>query len=319
MNDAGSPALELLPIDISPYRTGNTGIDYVHRFASGQPGPVIMVNAITHGNELCGAYAVDFLFRKNLRPRRGELLLSFTNVAAYLSFQAHNPTASRFIDEDINRVWSDNILDGPRQSVEISRAREMRPILQQVDFLLDIHSMQLPSPALMLSGTAAKGAALAHRVGVPRDIVADPGHQAGPRMRDYGDFARSDNPKTALLIECGQHWQKASADLAIEASLRFLLAVDAIDEDDVRPYLSDAAPDPQRLIEVSEAVTIDTDDFRFADTYYGMEIIPTAGTLLGTDGDREVRTPYDNCVLIMPSRRLVKGQTAVRLGRLVDG
>jgi len=30
-----------------------------------------------------------------------------------------------------------------------------------------------------------------------------------------------------------------------------------------------------------------------------------------------VRTPYDDCVLIMPSRRLVKGQTAVRLGRYV--
>jgi hypothetical protein len=30
-----------------------------------------------------------------------------------------------------------------------------------------------------------------------------------------------------------------------------------------------------------------------------------------------VTTPYDDCVLIMPSRRLDKGQTAVRLGRYV--
>jgi hypothetical protein len=39
--------------------------------------------------------------------------------------------------------------------------------------------------------------------------------------------------------------------------------------------------------------------------------------VLGRDGERDVLTPYDNCVLIMPSRRLTKGQTAVRLGRLV--
>jgi hypothetical protein len=31
-----------------------------------------------------------------------------------------------------------------------------------------------------------------------------------------------------------------------------------------------------------------------------------------------VRTPYDECVLIMPSRRLLPGQTAVRLGRYLD-
>jgi hypothetical protein len=42
------------------------------------------------------------------------------------------------------------------------------------------------------------------------------------------------------------------------------------------------------------------------------------GTLIGRDDEREVRTPYDDCVLIMPSRRFVKGQTAVRLGRYVE-
>ena len=47
------PALEVLPRDISAYREGNTGIDYVHRFDSGQPGPHVLINALTHGNELC--------------------------------------------------------------------------------------------------------------------------------------------------------------------------------------------------------------------------------------------------------------------------
>ena len=30
--------LEVLPRDLSAYRAGNTGIDYVHRFESGRPG-----------------------------------------------------------------------------------------------------------------------------------------------------------------------------------------------------------------------------------------------------------------------------------------
>jgi hypothetical protein len=46
-----------------------------------------------------------------------------------------------------------------------------------------------------------------------------------------------------------------------------------------------------------------------------MEVIPKAGTLIANDGKDEIRTPYDDCVLIMPSRRTAVGQTAVRLGR----
>jgi len=47
-------------------------------------------------------------------------------------------------------------------------------------------------------------------------------------------------------------------------------------------------------------------------------IVPKAGTLLARDGGVEVTTPYDDCVLIMPTRRPKKGETAVRLGRCVN-
>jgi hypothetical protein len=50
-----------------------------------------------------------------------------------------------------------------------------------------------------------------------------------------------------------------------------------------------------------------------------MEVIARAGTVIAHDGAQAVATPYDNCVLIMPSMRLRKGETAVRLGRVVGG
>jgi hypothetical protein len=56
--------------------------------------------------------------------------------------------------------------------------------------------------------------------------------------------------------------------------------------------------------------------FRSPDYLNAQRIIPAAGTLLARDGDDEVRTPYDNCVLIMPTQRPKPGETAVRLGRL---
>ena len=37
--NAPDPVFEVLPRDLSAYRAGNIGIEYVHRFESGRPGP----------------------------------------------------------------------------------------------------------------------------------------------------------------------------------------------------------------------------------------------------------------------------------------
>ena len=132
-------AIELTAPDIEPYRAGNTGAEYVTTFDSGIPGPHVLVTALTHGNEICGAIALDRLFRAGLHPRHGKLTLAFDNVAAYQSFDRRVPTASRFVDEDFNRLWAPATLDGERQSTELARARALRPVVDEADFLLDIH------------------------------------------------------------------------------------------------------------------------------------------------------------------------------------
>ena len=250
--------VELTPPDIEQYRAGNTGIDYVTSFVAGEPGPHVVVTALTHGNEICGAIALDRVLRAQIRPRRGKLTLAFDNVAAYREFDPRYPIASRYVDEDFNRLWSPATLDGPRRSVELERARALRPIIEDADFLLDLHSMQYATAPLMLAGLLPRSRELARRVGIPELIMCDEGHAAGPRMRDYGGFG-----------------DPASEKIAGER-------------------------------------------FDFTADFRGLEVLPDKGTLIGRDGGKEVRTPYDNCVLIMPSRRLVKGQTAVRLGRYLD-
>ena len=84
-------SMEAYPIevefpDISVHEQSSSGIAYVHTFDSGVPGPHVMINALTHGNEVCGAIVVDALLRARLRPRRGKLTLAFANVEAYRRF-----------------------------------------------------------------------------------------------------------------------------------------------------------------------------------------------------------------------------------------
>jgi predicted deacylase len=309
--------IELSPPDISAYQNGNSDIDYVTTYDSGVAGPHVMVNAVTHGNELCGAIVVDFLFRQGVQPTRGKLTLSFANYQAFLNFDKRHPGMSRYVDEDFNRLWSPDVLDGPRDSAELRRAREMRPLIDTVDLLLDIHSMQTRAPALMLAGPLPKGRQLAGAVLVPEYVVCDEGHAAGKRMRDYSDFGNPNSPKNALLVECGQHWEIASADVAMQTTLRFLKHCDVVDHAFIDEHLT-AAPPPQKFITVTDPITIKSDNFTFVDEFVGMEVIEKKGTVIGHDDAEPVTTPHDDCVLIMPSRRTAPGQTAVRLGQFIS-
>jgi predicted deacylase len=312
--------VELTPPDISPYRSSKSGVDYVHVFDSGRPGPVVMVQALTHGNELCGAIALDWLFQQGLgstlQPLHGQLIISFANVEAFARFDAADPNASRCVDEDLNRVWHDSVLFGPGDSIELRRARQLQPFVDLADLLFDIHSMQDACRPLMVCGMLDKGAALARALGMPGDLLIDTGHPSGLRMRDRGGFGDPASAKNALLIECGQHWEQSSADVAIDSLLRFLKLSGMVDAQWADARLRLTLPAKQQLIRVDRAITALSTDFHFLQPVRGLDVIAQAGSAFAQDGDTVFKTSYDNTVLVMPSLKHGKpGNTMVRLGR----
>ena len=121
-------------------------------------GPHVLLQALTHGNEVCGAIALDWLLAEGLRPHRAARCRSAspTSRPTEASIRA-DPFASRCVDEDFNRLWTAEVLDGPRQSADLARARELRPLYDRVDYLLDLHSMTDPLPAAGDGRPAAQG------------------------------------------------------------------------------------------------------------------------------------------------------------------
>jgi predicted deacylase len=302
--------VHLSPPDLSPWRVGNVGVEGVISHGTDATGPHVALICLVHGNEYAGAVVLDRLLRAGLRPLVGRLTCIFANLAAFRQFDPAQPTASRFVDEDLNRVWDREVLDGPRVSAELTRARTLRPLIDTVDILLDLHSMLWPSDPLMLCGTTAKGRALATRIGVPGLIIADSGHGTGRRLMDYGPFADPEAPAIANLIEAGQHWQ-ASTVATTEAAVRALLH-----ETGLMPVPGHITV-PSRAAEVTHTVSATTSGFAFVRQFRGGEVIPERNTLIAVDGTAEIRTPYDDCLLVMPSLRPSRGHTAVRLGRVV--
>lgn len=318
MQDRSHPALELAPPDLDRWR-GADAPSHVHRLtpATGSPaeGPHAIICGLVHGNELCGGLALQHLLAGGFRPARGVLTLIFANPGACARFDPEAPFASRAEVEDFNRLWSPAMLAAPDRSPDHARAKALRPLIDQADALLDLHSTAGDEPPMILAGETAKSLALARRLGAPRDILIDGGHAEGVRLRDYGRFADPRDPATALLVECGQHWRAASLKTALETVARFLDALDMLPPGDaILPRPSAAAP-PQRLLRVTHAVTVETGPLRFTSRFQGGERIADAGTVVAYESARAIATPYDDCILVMPTQHAAPGQTAVRFAR----
>ena len=304
--------------DIREWRDGNTGVPYVWQFAGEIAGAHVCVNALVHGNEVCGAIAADGLLRElltGLRVLRGTLSVVFANVDAYHSFDPAKPFDSRCVDEDFNRLWDVVTLDGERDSRELRRARELRPFYDTVDHLLDLHSMLESAPPIALAGDSEKGLALARAVGIPEHILVDSGHAAGKRLRDYVDFGDWNSVKSALLVECGQHWETAAGDVAKRMVLRFLQHFEVLDKQWLAGRLDGEKAAVQRIVDISTVVTVKTSEFRWIRPLRGLEVIAEPGTLIAVDGEVELRTPHADAVMVMPVPNPKLGQTAVRIGR----
>lgn len=312
MTDDTLAPFDVLPRDLSAYRRGNTGVDYVHRFDSGQPGPHVLVNGLTHGNEFCGMTAVTHLLDAGVRPLRGVLTLSLANVAAYESFDTARPFDSRQLVHNLNRIWSPEWLDGPEDSPELRRARELRPVVAAADHVLDLHSTNADvTPFWVYPAFARNGAAALALGRPPVHFVMPGGLGSGTPLIQYGRFGEAAGEGVALVAECGQHFSRAASELATAVARDFLAHFGLLARNERQQA------EPQRRFELLRTCMITTPAFRFTRPVKGFEVF-AKDELIATDGEQEIRAPCDRCTILMPARRAIVGREGVYLARPLD-
>lgn len=309
----------LPPPDLSSARIGNTTTPGVWHFDSGNPGKHVMLTALIHGNELCGAWALHSLLAHAIKPRHGKITLAFCNLAAFDQFNPETPEASRFVDEDMNRVWDEEKLANPI-SQERRRANEIKPWLEQADWLLDFHSMGHADAPLQLSGTQPHHIKIAQQLASPMHIIADQGHAAGTRMRDFGQFGQANQQdKCALLIECGFHGGMEAVAVAYDVMTRFLVLAGVCEKTQFPVSWQQPTPPKQYTLAVTDAIMAHNATFAFTQKWDNLACIPKAGTVLAHEDGQAIVTPYDNCVLIMPNQgQITPNTTVVRLAKIIN-
>jgi predicted deacylase len=146
------------------------------RYSSGQNGPLLVITGGIHGNEPAGVHALRRVLATlaERKPQmRGELLALSGNRAALAR-------DVRYIDEDLNRLWSEQRLSELRAADparDEADRREQREILVAIEralgqqrervIFLDLHSTSAGGPPFSLMGDTLQNRAIAFALGVP--------------------------------------------------------------------------------------------------------------------------------------------------------
>ncbi|MBM0206332.1 succinylglutamate desuccinylase/aspartoacylase family protein [Micromonospora sp. STR1s_5] len=146
------------------------------RFATGRPGPRLLVLGAVHGNETCGPQAIDRVLAAirsgSIALRRGDV--TFLPVANPRAFGQNTREGERNLNRDLRERSI------PRDN-EDRLGNLLCPLLRAHDVLLDLHSFTGPA-AFRVRGTARqRGADRAFRSSRSRMGAR---HPPGRRARD---------------------------------------------------------------------------------------------------------------------------------------
>jgi predicted deacylase len=267
----------------------------------------VLINALTHGNEICGMVAATHLLDHAVRPKIGTLTVSFAHIEAYNAFDPAKPFENRQIVHNLNRIWSDEMLDGAEDSPELRRARELRPVLASADHILDIHSTSQDVEPFWVYPDFERNARVALAIGLPSvHLVMPNGLGSGTPIIQHGRHAGSDAPGAAMVAECGQHFKRTAADVATEVTLRFLAHFGLIDPTPASPLV------PQRRFQLLQTHVVKSEAFHFTRPLIGFETF-AKDELIAVNGPDEIRAPCDDCTVFMPTRQPIVGREAVYL------
>lgn len=306
----------------------------IGRYGSAKAGPTLVVTGGLHGNEPGGVVALGRVFREleALKPAlRGELLGLVGNSCALAR-------SARFVDEDMNRVWTKESIAALRtqgRADDTSEQREQRELLDLIDpllgeaatnpkrraMLLDLHSTSGGGPPFIVMGDTLQNRELAFALSAP--VLLGLEENIEGTLIEY--FGAGGN--VAVVLEGGQNDDPRTIDNHESAIWIALVACGLIeagaapDYERHRARLRAAAAGVPAVIEVVHRHDIAPENephFRMIPGLEGFQQIEK-GRLLAHDGphaESQVTAPFSG-VLLMP-RYQTKGLDGFFMGKRVE-
>lgn len=248
-----------------------------------EPGPNMLVFVAVHGNEKCGIDACERVLPR-LNLVRGSLTIVVGNPKAVVQ-------GVRYTEVNLNRMFRPDaeLPESLRGMYEYERSRELMPLIESADAVLDIHSSGTPDalPFVICANDMRDTASL---LNFP--IVSSGWAEVEPGGTD--DYAESLGVR-GFCAECGYHSDMSTIDRAEDVLLRFLALYGVIGQ--VLP----AAQEPEQIVQMTFVHKAKVD---FVPTRAFRDFDPvSAGEVIGTDGGTPIVAPEDGVVVFVRARQ----------------
>jgi succinylglutamate desuccinylase len=269
------------------------------------PGPTIVVSGGLHGNEPAGARAVQLVLQQlsgGSIPFSGKLAGVRGNLAALAA-------GRRFVDQDLNRLWSTEAVDrlradGPRQAC--SEDREQSELLAVFGALLaeaegpvvflDLHTTSGRGVPFVCVGDALRNLRVA--LALPLPLILGLDEAIDGSMLGY----LTDLGHVGIAVEGGQHEDPTSVTHHAAAIWLVLVAAGSVRARDVpgldrqRAQLGSASRRQPRVVEIRHRQHAD-DEFVMEPGFVSFQPI-AAGQVVARDRNGPVSAPVSGRMLM---------------------
>ncbi|MDJ0580115.1 succinylglutamate desuccinylase/aspartoacylase family protein [Crocosphaera sp.] len=260
-------------------------------------GATVCLVAGVHGNELCGLQAIKTFENQLLTCSplvKGRLITIIANCQAI----QHQ---KRFIDYDLNRSFGNSKSFGH----ELSLAKELTPFLQDVDYLIDLHSTSAPTNPFCAGTLTEEHLKLFSMTGIQFYTCGWEIHRGHTMLIDEVDRSGG----IGIIVECGQHDADNTNRVAYDVIVSVLdkLKMLKLTKSSLQNSTSNT------VVKIKKIIKSQTHNFYFIRHFENFVSI-AENEIVAYDGDTAIRFPY-GYLMVMPTHgRLKQGEEAFGIG-----
>lgn len=285
-------------------------------FAGQEKGPLLIVLGAVHGNEPAGVKALEYTFKMlEVEPITNPSFVFSGRLIGILGNRRAYKTGDRYIDTDLNRIWSaenvKRIKSTPTASLN-SEEKELRETLKLIRrfvkeektshcIILDVHTTSSSGGIFAIPGDTPNALSIAKHLNAP--VINGMLDGISGTTMHYFNEATLGVPTDILAFESGQHDDQKSINRAIAGIINIMKALSMVREADVEnihnSILSEYSKNLPRVSTLLYKYEISPDETFVMDPGYKNFDIVKKGKRLASSNGKPVICQYDGRI-IMP-------------------
>lgn len=265
-------------------------------FDSGKKGETVCISGGVHGNESCGVKAIRKIekeFLSNQILLKGKVLTLIANKKAI-------QLKKRCIDFDLNRAFGNPNAFGYESEI----AKKITPFLQEIDFLLDLHSTSAFTKPFCAGILSTDHLEFFKMTGI--DVYT----HGWELHRGYSMLIDEINRfgGVGIIAECGKMDEKSTNHIAYQTIISLLEKIKFISVPEFKSTTKE-----YKIIRVKQIVKACSDNFSFVRNYKNLDMAKI-DEVIAYDNNNPILYNYPFLIMMPNMQNIENGEEAFGIG-----